>query len=223
MPASAILTPDAHPTGGEVADLGVGGPVGDERLDARSVPAPPGVARSRPRSPPPTRSAGRRWQNAGRPPGRARAVGPGWRPRPRPMAAQLARGADRVLDQLPGARELVLGDRTSLAGLAHAADHLVPLERLDHAAALDHDQLHPSTVVNRRSHTGRCRRRRMTPPLLGDPGVQQPWRRCADRTGSALTSVLRSRPSARCSCAAFGRFPPDHLVPAGAFPTPDCR
>src|SRR5829696_457480 len=54
----------------------------------------------------------------------------------------LAGCAQRVLDELTEPSQLILSHRPSLACLAHAADHLVSLERLDDSAALDDDQLH---------------------------------------------------------------------------------
>src|SRR5262245_21774837 len=50
--------------------------------------------------------------------------------------------AQRVLDPLAEARQVVLGDRPALAGLAHAGDGLLALERLGRAGALEHGQLH---------------------------------------------------------------------------------
>src|SRR6185295_4031667 len=55
---------------------------------------------------------------------------------------RLTGGTQRVLHQLAEPGELIFADRPALAGLAHAADHLVAIERLDHAAALDDDYLH---------------------------------------------------------------------------------
>ena len=45
--------------------------------------------------------------------------------------------ADRLLDLLREHGEVGVGDRTPLAGLAHAGDDLLPAERLHYAVALD--------------------------------------------------------------------------------------
>ena len=109
---------------------------------------------------------GRRWRTAGR------------RPRPAPAAARgsarpdlvapdlgAARWPGCLLDPLGQQRQVVLGHRAALAGLADAGDDLGPAERLGHAAALDHREADAvSTVVNRRPHCGHERRRRMAAP-----------------------------------------------------------
>src|SRR5690606_13781073 len=46
--------------------------------------------------------------------------------------------ADGLLDPLGEQCELVIADRPTLAGLAHAGDHLRPAEGLAHAGALEH-------------------------------------------------------------------------------------
>ena len=72
--------------------------------------------------------------------------------------------AQRVLDLLAQAGQVVLGDRAALAGLADAGDAFsrvngsVAPERLSTVSCIC------STVVNRFSHDGQVRRRRIEPP-----------------------------------------------------------
>ena len=49
-------------------------------------------------------------------------------------------GPDLLLDPLGQQRQVVLGHRPALAGLADAGEHLVAAERLGGAGALDHRQ-----------------------------------------------------------------------------------
>ena len=99
------------------------------------------------------------------------------------LGAALA--AQRVLDLLAEAGQVVLGDRPALAGLADAGDRLLAAERLGRAGALDHGQLHlldGGEPLARSSGTGAgggspCRRRRR--------GSRGPGCRCGGRTGSA--------------------------------------
>ena len=54
----------------------------------------------------------------------------------------LAGAAQRVLDVLAEAGQVVLGERAALAGLADAGDRLVAVERLGRPGALHHGELH---------------------------------------------------------------------------------
>src|SRR5699024_3892183 len=51
-----------------------------------------------------------------------------------------AAGADALLDTLGEHRQLVVADRSPLAGLADPGDHLGAAERLAHAGALEHGE-----------------------------------------------------------------------------------
>ena len=83
---------------------------------------------------------GRPRRTSGRRPRPARGAGRGWPGPPRATAPRRSpRARDRLLHLLGQDRELVLAHRPALAGALHAADDLVPGERLGDAAALgDH-------------------------------------------------------------------------------------
>src|SRR5215472_2964181 len=81
---------------------------------------------------------------------------------------------DRVLDQLGQDRELVLADRSSLAGPPDTTDDLVSVEGLGHAAALGHHE-DDRLLGGETATAGRAR-----PPaanrctVLGSPAVDDP-------------------------------------------------
>src|SRR5512139_2477604 len=83
-----------------------------------------------------------------------------------------ALGAQRGLDLLTQAGEVVLGDRAALAGLPHPGDRLVAGERLGRSGALEHHELHLLDGAEPLL-AGRAR-----PPsadraaVLGDPAVE---------------------------------------------------
>ena len=84
----------------------------------------------------------------------------------------LAAEAQRVLDVLAEARELGVGDRAALAGLADAGDRLVAVERLGRAGALEHRELH---LLDRREAAVALRARTTAADrtaVVGDPGVE---------------------------------------------------
>src|SRR3954451_8115831 len=80
--------------------------------------------------------------------------------------------AQRVLDGLAQAGQVVLGDRPALAGLPDAADRLLAVERLRRARALEHGQLHQlhgrEPLLTALATTPTADRG----AVLGDPGVE---------------------------------------------------
>ena len=155
-----------------------GGSAGSSRVgDGASTGARRRAAsRSRPRSRRRTRRRGRRWRSAGRRPRRARAAGRGWPGRPRgPGTSAQPSAAQRVLDGLAEAGQVVLGDRAALAGLPDAGDRLLAGERLGGAGALEHGQLHlldGGEPLARTCRAGAAAADRAA--VVGDPGVEDP-------------------------------------------------
>ena len=87
-----------------------------------------------------------------------------------------ALAAQRVLDLLAQAGQVVLGDRPALAGLADAADGLLAGERLAGAAALEHGELHllhggEPLLAGLAGATAADRAAVLGDPAVEDPGV----------------------------------------------------
>jgi hypothetical protein len=104
--------------------------------------------------------------------------------------------AQRVLDLLAEAGELVVGDRAALAGLADAGDRLAPVERLGRAGALEHRQLdlldRGEAAVARGARAAAADRA----TVVGDAGVED-----LGVLVLAVGTVHAGPPSGRCSRA----------------------
>ena len=121
-----------------------------------------------------------------------------------PLAAQ------RVLDLLAEAGQVVLGDRPALAGLADAGDRLVAGERLGRAGPLHHHELHLLDGAEPLAAL-----RAGAPPadraaVVGDPAVEDPGVGVA-----AVRTVHVAAPFARCSCLYWNTQTPPVSAPAG--------
>ena len=139
-----------------------------------------------------------RRRSAGRPPRRARAAAQDGQADLVGGDLGAARRPDRLLDPLGEPRQVVLGDRAALAGLADTDDDLVAAERLGGPGALDDRQARRLDGREPPPHSGHCRRRRMAVPSsvvarVHDAGVGVPAERAVH---GGPSSRCRSWPSA---------------------------